>query len=322
MRSAGAIAHAGAYDVTFEGGQVTGEGALALSFVRAEAGGLATTVWGPVGASLAVRLVGEAARGATSSEWAGAVQARATARLPLVRAASSSDEGDPWVHLTEPRVEIAAITTRLSSAIPLGRGGQGPSGQVWVGLVDWSNAIGRWGTTDSAEIDVAAGAVGDWQRARPSVRARADVASRWSGLRADVARVLDPRIDRGGALLARARIGETTGLHLVADVAGRDGVDPVVARGLLDPTTESANGFLVSPGWTGSGRLGVPLGSRMTARGGANLDLSARTLVAVAGALELHDPCNCVVVRASGAHRIGRPGEDVWVTVDLPMSPR
>ena len=41
-------------------------------------------------------------------------------------------------------------------------------------------------------------------------------------------------------------------------------------------------------------------------------------LVAAVGALELHDPCGCVVVRATAAHRIGRDGVDVWLTVDLP----
>jgi hypothetical protein len=36
----------------------------------------------------------------------------------------------------------------------------------------------------------------------------------------------------------------------------------------------------------------------------------------------MHDPCNCVVLRATGAHRIGRPGIDVWISVDLPIAER
>ena len=66
--------------------------------------------------------------------------------------------------------------------------------------------------------------------------------------------------------------------------------------------------------------LGLPIGSRVTARGGADVDLDARELVAALGSLELHDPCNCVVVRASASHRIGRDGVDVWLTVDLPST--
>ena len=61
-----------------------------------------------------------------------------------------------------------------------------------------------------------------------------------------------------------------------------------------------------------------PLGSRVTTRAGADVDLDARQLVAAVGALELHAPCGCVVVRATASHRIGREGVDVWLTVDLP----
>jgi hypothetical protein len=97
-----------------------------------------------------------------------------------------------------------------------------------------------------------------------------------------------------------------------------DGVDPLVARALVDAPLEPASGFLSMAGWTGGARLALPVGPRITARGGADVDLDARQLVAAVGALELHDPCNCVVVRATAAHRIGRDGVDVWVTVDLP----
>jgi hypothetical protein len=48
------------------------------------------------------------------------------------------------------------------------------------------------------------------------------------------------------------------------------------------------------------------------------MDVTANDLVAAVGSLELHDPCGCVVVRATASHRIGRDGIDAWVTVDLP----
>ncbi len=89
---------------------------------------------------------------------------------------------------------------------------------------------------------------------------------------------------------------------------------------------EAASGFLSAPGWTGGARLGVPFGPRVTVRGGADVDLDALAgdteLVAAAGSLELHDPCNCVVVRATASHRIGRDGVDAWVSVDLSMPGR
>ncbi len=114
------------------------------------------------------------------------------------------------------------------------------------------------------------------------------------------------------------RVGPATSLHLAVHAAERDGVDPLIARALVDAPLEPSSGFLTTAGWTGGARLGIPLGTRVTARGGADVDLEARELVAALGALELHDPCNCVIVRANAAHRIGREGIDVWVTVDIP----
>jgi hypothetical protein len=117
-------------------------------------------------------------------------------------------------------------------------------------------------------------------------------------------------------------VGSTSAFGLAAHLAERDGVDPLIARALVDPSVEPANGFLALPGWTGGASLSAPVGTRITARGGADVDIDARQLVAVLGALEVHDPCNCVVLRLTGAHRLGRPGTDVWLTVSIPMSNR
>jgi hypothetical protein len=131
----------------------------------------------------------------------------------------------------------------------------------------------------------------------------------------------------GGAFIATGRLGPTTGLHLTVHAAERDGVDPYEARALTEVPYEAASGFLSATGWTGGARAGLPIGSRVTARGGADIDFSANEpgqpaqLVAAAGSLEVHDPCNCVVVRASAAHRVGRDGVDIWVSVDLNASP-
>jgi hypothetical protein len=126
----------------------------------------------------------------------------------------------------------------------------------------------------------------------------------------------------GGALVARARLGPAAGLNLTAHVAERDGVDPLLARALVEVPLEPASGFLSTTGWTGGARVAVPLGSRVTTRGGADMDLTSGELVAAIGSLELHDPCNCVVLRATAAHRIGRDGVDAWLSVDLPLSGR
>jgi hypothetical protein len=121
-------------------------------------------------------------------------------------------------------------------------------------------------------------------------------------------------------MVGSARIGSASGLHLAVHVAERDGVDVRLARALLDPTLEPDSGFLSSSGWTGGARAGLPLGTRLSVRGGADVDLDARALVAAIGAVEAHDPCGCVVARLSAAHRIGRGGVDVWLSLDIPLT--
>jgi hypothetical protein len=323
-RRSDAIAHAGAYDATIEGGVVDGRGVGATSFARAEGGTLLATRLGPVGTALAIRALGDVANDGRRTGTDGAAQARLTAGLPLEREFRSADAGDAadaWVHRTEPTIAAAAIAAHASDvlAAPAGRGATGPTGGAWVAAAGWSNALARRGSSSAAELDVSGGAVGDDRSATPVVRARAASSGRWLGLSADLARVVAPgERGGGGALVARARVGPAAALHVSAHVAERDGVDPVVARTIVDAPLEPASGFLAATGWTGGASVGVPLGARVTARGGADVDLAAGQLVAALGAIELHDPCGCVVVRASAAHRVGREGVDVWLSVDLP----
>jgi len=333
-RRADALATVGTYDLAIEGGQVgfaaapaTVPGSLEnrpVSFARGEAGLLLGTRVGPAAASLALRTFGDLADNGTAHGAEGAAQTRITIALPLARGYASEVRSDPWVHRTEPRVEIAAMATHSSDiwVEPAGRGMPIPNGRAWVAEAGWSNAVGRWGSRAAAEIDVAAGAVGHDARAVEAVRARATIGGPSFALRAEMARTLARAADVGGAVAGALRIGSEAGMHIVANVAGRDGLDPILARALTDPSLEPSNGFLDAPAWTGGARVGVPLGSRVTARAGADVDLEADKLVAASGALEMHDPCNCVVLRATGAHRIGRPGIDVWISVDLPIAER
>jgi len=320
-RRADAIARIGSYDATIEGGAIVGGQSRMTSFARTEGGALLATHLGAAGASLALRALGDVADDGARSGVDGAAQARATSGVPLERSFASSDEDDPWVHRTEPRIEAAALASHASRVlvVPAGRGAAAPSGAVWVLAAGWYNALGRLGSRDSAELDASGGAVGDEQRGLPVLRARAVAGREWFALKGDLARVLvGTQAGGGGALVARARIGEAAGWYLSGHVAERDGVDPLVARAIVDAPLEPASGFLVAPGWTGGARVGIPLGPRITTKAGADFDLDGRRLVAVLAAFELHDPCNCVVVRANAAHRVGRDGVDVWLSVDLP----
>jgi hypothetical protein len=327
LRRAAAFGSAGAYDVTFEGGDAAGvneEGATV--FARAEGGLALAAHLGAVGGSLVVRGLADAAESATQAGWDGAAQVRAGLSLPFERAFASDDPGDPWIHRTEPRIEFAALATHVGDVLPIppGRGMETPAGEAWVAAVGWTNGFGRWGSRAAGEVQVTAGAVGDALGTIPALRGHAAVSGPWMALDADAARIVSPHAGSApsGAFLASARLGRADGLDAVVHVAERDGVDPILARALVDAPLEPSSGFFVEPGWTGGARVGLPWGSRVTTKGGADVDLAARKLVAVVGAVEFHDPCRCAVLRVTAAHRVGRPGTDVWVSVDLPFGTR
>ncbi len=322
-RRSGALASAGAYDATLEGGAIDGAGLGATTFARAEGGGQLAARTGPIGEQFAVRTEGDIAKDANTTALDGGGQARLSAGLPLARAFRSADADDPWVHRTEPRITGAALFAHLADSplIPIGRGATAGNGGAWVATAEFANSLGRWGSTAAAEVDLSGGVVGGSDRVLPAGRGRASVEGPWLGLEATSARVFGAGPDRGGAFVGRLRAGPASGLHLTTHVAERDGVDPIVARTLADAPLEPASGFLASPGWTGGGSATLPLGSRVTVHGGAEVDLDAGELVAALGAIELHDPCSCVVVRGTASQRIGRPGVDVWLSIDLPTPP-
>ena len=322
-RVSGAMGHAGSYDATVEGGQWAGAGLGATSFARSDGGALLAAHLGPLKTSLVARAFGAVADNVAQFAMDGAAQARMVVSLPLARGYPSSEETDPWIHTTEPRLEAAAGASHERGVLlPEGRLSPIPDGGAWVAGGGWTNIVGRWGARTAVELDETVGAVGDDRHVAPAIRARASADLLWLGLRAEFARVLGPSAQAGGALLANIRMGPASGLHLATHVAQRDGIDPILARALVDPSLEPAAGFLAAGGWTGGARAALPLGSRATASGGADADLGAHELVAALGSLEIHDPCRCVVVRASAAHRIGRGGVDVWVSVDLSTAAR
>jgi len=328
LRRADALERAGTYDVTFEGGELAGSGIGATSFARAEGGALLATRLGALGASLATRGLGDLADDGSRAGVDGIAQARASLSLPLTRAYESADPGDPWTHRTAPRLEAAVLVAHTGDVlvVPPGRGLPDAfgAGAAWIAATGWSNAFGRVGSRTAAEFDAVAGTVGDATGVRPLLRGAASARGPWVGVRAEVARIvpvarLDSAARVGGAFIGTVRLGPASGLHVTGHAAERDGVDPVAARAIVDAPFEAASGFLSTPGWTGGARVGLPLGSRVTTRGGADVDLTAGELVAAVASLELHDPCGCVVVRATASHRIGRDGVDAWIAVDLPI---
>ena len=119
-------------------------------------------------------------------------------------------------------------------------------------------------------------------------------------------------------LVAKTRFGEQDGWHLLLKTAGRRGVDPLEARALgASNAEEPSGGWLASEGWFG----GVEGVARFTRSVGASVsvqgDMTSKTLLSTSGSFGYAHPCRCISIDAFAAHRLGRDGIDVWISIDL-----
>jgi hypothetical protein len=317
-RNSGALGGIGAYDATLEGGTVSGAGLEGLSYARADGGALIASRWGPVGASLAARGAADLATLGSTEGYDAAASLRGRLALPFGRTFASSEPSDPWRHRVEPEVEAGALAAGGDGLL-----GDIPSpgsmrGAAWLADAGVQSALGQWGARRGLELGGDVGAVGGEDQASSLVvRWRGAASLPLFGLGAEGADVVGPVGGTGHALTGRVRVGDVRSLSLALLVAGRVGVDPVVARALTDAPLASSSGFLASTGWTSGARATFPITPFVTARGGVDGDLTAERLVAARGSIEVHDRCGCVGVRLSAAERLGRDGVDVWLSVDL-----
>jgi hypothetical protein len=321
-RDSGTVGSAGTYDATLEGGTLGGAGLAAMSFGRADAGALLATRLGVVGASLSLRGAADVAAEGEQDGHDSAASARLRLALPFARTFAPNELGDPLRHRIEPEVEVGGLAAEAD-----GLTGDVPTpgalrGAAWLADAGVRSALGRWGARRAFTVAVDGGGVGgDQQPSSVAVRWRAAASAPMFGLGAEGADVAGPSGGWGHALTARARVGAVRSFSVALLVAGRAGVDPVLARALTDAPLASSSGFLAAPGWTSGARVTVPITGLVTLRGGADGDLTAEKLVAARGSLEVHDRCQCVAVRLSAAERLGREGVDVWLSVDLVPRP-
>jgi hypothetical protein len=274
---------------------------------------------GPLVAS--AELIQQAA--ATSTEQDdGAVlssRGRVVLGLPLVRAFGGG--GDPLWHWVEPLVEFGACH---------GAHVGNPLDPTWVrdGAVlnaggGVQTSLGRYGSRGAGSLALVGGWIGAAGRMTPSVGARASARGRWAQLRADSA-WLPERNDALVSLLS-VRVGRLDSLNLSGYLQGRLHVEPVQARWWLtpDPVHAPSTGWLApaapgrDEGWTAGGNLAVPWTSWLASSVAVDHDLTSERLLAIRGALGYRHRCGCLAAMAWAGHRIGRPGVDAALTVDL-----
>lgn len=343
LRSSGAIASGLTYDATVEGGALRLSGMAAslaavqppaitpdtLSYARAEVGALGATTFGPISASATARAAGNVAAEGRRDGGDRAGTARLRLGLPLARALASSDEeqherSDPWVHVIEPFAEASVLHARgngILGSLP-GRGLASIEGTAPVTSAGVGSTLGRWGRREALEIIAAAGAAygssATPSGVRPLARGRISATLAPLGAQLETAHVIGmDGATTGSAVVARVRIGPSDGARVLANVATRAGLDPVLARALTDASVEAPSGFLAREGTTGGLGLVLPWARALTTSVGVDADATARELVGARAGFELRDRCRCVTLRANGSHRIGREGVDVWVALDF-----
>ncbi len=339
LRSSGAIAHNVTYDATFEGGalRVSGPAASAtarvpppitpdsVSYGRAEAGFLASTAVGPLDTSLSARGAGDIAAEGRRDGGDRAATARLRLGAPFARSFGEVRDGDaPVVHVVEPFAEASVLHAggnAILGTLP-GRGLATMSGTAPITDAGLSTALGRWSRREAVEMVLAAGAAygadgAHGLTARTIARGELSATHPIFGARVDSGHVLPGAGDAGDVVVARVRIGPADGLRVVANVATRDGIDPTLARALSDGAIEAPAGFLASRGTTGGAGVVIPWFRALSTSAGVDVDATHQELVAARAGLELRDRCNCVTLRANGAHRIGRDGVDVWIALDF-----
>lgn len=336
LRSSGAVIPgardrapwAATWDATVEGGALSSLRTRTVSYARGELGARAATDLGPVIGELSARGAGDLVAEPDRNGRDVAGSARLRFGLPLAHAYAPRDldphdRNDPVLHVIEPFAEtgiLHASGDALLGTLP-GRGLAAVDGTAPITDAGFVTTLGRWARRESLTLGASGGFaydVNDGMRgAGTTALLRARGAASMSLVGFDVE---SGHTKRGHAVTARARVGRADGLRLRANVAARDGIDPVLARALTDAPLEPSAGFLADTGTTGGATLVVPWTRSITTSIGADGDASARELVAFRGGFDLRDRCGCVTLHANGAHRIGREGVDIWVTLDFAPS--
>jgi hypothetical protein len=75
--------------------------------------------------------------------------------------------------------------------------------------------------------------------------------------------------------------------------------------------------YLAAGGWTGGAEVSLPFRRIVRTSVRADVDLEARTLLALHGLVEYRHPCGCFGLGVVAGQRVGREGADVAVSVDL-----
>ena len=261
-----------------------------------------------------------------SSEAAAAT--RVELSLPFARTFAAAPGEAPLVHWINPTLAVSGALAAQHGAFFAPIDGHIPLAS-WIAAAGVSTSLGRYGGS-ALRLDARAGATGDASATlRPLLHARLAAGSPVASVTLEGAAVgarlgaspTLPEDARGYALVARARFGPDDRPSIRVDVATQAGAGAgqarAVAAGAWAALPGDALAYLATSGLTAGGELSIPWVRAFRTAARADVDLASGTLLAVRGLAEYRHPCGCLGLGLLAAHRVGRDGTDVAVTVDL-----
>jgi hypothetical protein len=219
----------------------------------------------------------------------------------------------------EPFTEVTVLRAMLqgNKLPPLSRPPLLAEGGKWMAAAGAFSVLGESLGHRAIELDGKMGALGSLQSARPTISGSCAWNLSWMAAKGWVAAQLG-RGTRGVAAEAWTRFGAAGGAHLWASVAHRSERDVIDARVLGGAAGRwQALGWFDGPGTSLGTGLGTPLTRTITTALVSDWDADAGAWLAGSALLGYRHPCGCLAASAQAARRLGRPGTDAWLTVEL-----
>ena len=290
--------------------EVEGTSQLAYSYGRLLVG----RWWGPFRFALDAQSTAHAASAAGHAATELAAWTTTEAGLPLSRRIGNG------THLVEPFARGMLFGGEGEAPGPLtirpnavGEGGR------WSGIGGVRSSFGPSGEEERARVELAVGRVGALSDASSSNAVVGRVAIRTDafGLEAEASGVSDAG-ETGRELVARGTAGRPDTVGASVEVASRSRLDPLDARALRPAgSTWAPVGALSQEGTSVFLGGHIPLGGGVGLGANSDWDAGQGRWLAAGSGLMLEHPCGCLRGRAWVSRRIGRPGTDGWVTVEL-----
>ena len=291
-------------------------------YARAEAGIEVAPRLGPVftRARLGTRARFAGPEGAPVA-WDGVAEARAEAFVTLEQSFGGAKDAAPLVHRLSPRLEArGAVAQGAGAFFQAIRPDLGPA--LGLAAIGVSSSLGRaFGCSLEAEVKgglvattTGTSAVG-WASAEGT---SGPVSARVEAIASKGSVALPDEAGDGISALAELRVGFEDKTTVLLDVYGRAAGKGALARSLGDGFLLGDTIGLVAPRGLLLG-LGYsrPLFGGITGNIRADTDLWTRAIVGFGGALSYRHPDGCLALEVGGSRRAGRPGTDIWVSVDL-----